>query len=141
MIAQAFFLELLKVPPIKPCCELFLCFNETSCDTNKLPNGKVDILLDGFHPPKTRSPTRSSNKGGGLAIYVNKSLCNEDDIEELEIEVQTSMKEEQNGKIAELNSAIKHLKIQISGLYVCMYYWYNNNIKAKWMSVHHRVGS
>ena len=24
---------------------------------------------------------------------------------------------------------------------VCMYYWYNDNIKAKWMSVHHRVGS
>ena len=65
-----------------------LCFNETSCDTNKLPNGIDDILLDGFHPPKTRSPTRSSNKGGGLAIYVNKSLCNEDDLEELEIEIQ-----------------------------------------------------
>ena len=26
-------------------------------------------------------------------------------------------------------------------MYVCMYYWYNDNIKAKWMSVHHRVGS
>ena len=65
-----------------------LCLNETSCDLSKLPHGINDILLDGFHAPITRSPTRSSNKGGGLAIYVNKSVCNEDSLDDLELEKQ-----------------------------------------------------
>ena len=65
-----------------------LCFNETICDTSKLPNGKDDLLLDEFHPPTVRPPTRLSDKGGGLAIYVSKSVCNEDDIEKLKLEVQ-----------------------------------------------------
>ena len=34
---------------------------------------------------------------------------------ELEVEVQSNIKDEQNAKIAELNSAIKNLKVQISG--------------------------
>ena len=65
-----------------------LCFNETCCDTTKLPHGEDDILLEGFHPPKIRSPTRLSDKGGRLAIYVNKSLCNEDDVVDLNIELE-----------------------------------------------------
>ena len=65
-----------------------LCLNETSCNINNLPHGIEDIILDEFHPPITRSPTRSSNKGGGLAIYVNKSFCSEDDLVDLKLEVQ-----------------------------------------------------
>ena len=62
-----------------------LCFNESNCDTDTLPNGIDDLLIEGFHPPITKAPFRSSNKGGGLAIYVNCSTCNEHDIELLDI--------------------------------------------------------
>ena len=61
-----------------------LCFNETSCNVEKLPNGINDILIENFHPPVVKPPYRQSNKGGGLVTYINKSLCNEEDITRLE---------------------------------------------------------
>ena len=61
-----------------------LCFNETNCDVGKLANGMDDLLLEGFHPPLLRAPNRVTCKGGGLATYVNKNLCEFDDLEVLE---------------------------------------------------------
>ena len=64
-----------------------LCFNETNCDVDSLPNGFDDLTLEGFHPPIVQAPYRSSNKGGGLACYINMRICSADDIEKLELEL------------------------------------------------------
>lgn len=58
----------------------FLCFSETNCIVEKLPNGINDLLLDGFHEPIVQTPIRRSGRGGGLAIYVNKNVCEHDNI-------------------------------------------------------------
>ena len=58
-----------------------ICFNETSCIVDKLPNGINDILLEGFHEPYVQAPIRTSGLGGGLAIYVNKRVCEQENIE------------------------------------------------------------
>ncbi|KAL5255482.1 hypothetical protein ACHWQZ_G010902 [Mnemiopsis leidyi] len=60
-----------------------LCFNETNCCSSKLPNGMRDLEIDGFFEPIVQEPVRKSGKGGGLAIYINKYVCNPDDIEEI----------------------------------------------------------
>ena len=57
-----------------------LLFNETNCRSKKLPNGKDDLELDGFYEPLIQDPIRPSGKGGGLIIYVNKQVCEEDNI-------------------------------------------------------------
>ena len=64
-----------------------LCFCETNCNTDNLPNNYNDILIDGFHKPFTQNPYRKSNKGGGLAIYVNRRVCDESDLELLDIKL------------------------------------------------------
>ena len=61
-----------------------LMFNETNCDPDKLPNGADDLILEGFHPPKLSIPRRKSCKGGGLATYINTTVCDEDEIEVFE---------------------------------------------------------
>ena len=58
-----------------------LCLNETNCSIDKLPNGINDILLEGFYEPIIQEPVRKTGKGGGLAIYVNKQLCDFEKIE------------------------------------------------------------
>ncbi len=58
-----------------------LCFNECNLLMNKLPNGINDILLEGFHDPILQEPVRSSGRGGGLAIYINKRVCDAENIE------------------------------------------------------------
>ena len=57
-----------------------ICFCETSCNPETLPNGMDDLILEGFHPPIVQNPLRASNRGGGLAIYINKRLCDEENI-------------------------------------------------------------
>ena len=61
-----------------------LCLCETNLKEDRLPNGLADIALEGFHEPIFKEPHRKSGKGGGLAIYVNKSFCDSDAIIELE---------------------------------------------------------
>ena len=58
-----------------------LCFNETNCNLEKLPNGTTDLIIDGFYPPILQAPARKSCKGGGLATYIRKTICREDDFE------------------------------------------------------------
>ena len=60
-----------------------LCFNETSCDPEKLPFGATELTLEGFHDPVLQKPCRDSTRGGGLAIYVNKNMCAETSIKTL----------------------------------------------------------
>ena len=54
-----------------------LCFNETNCNPQNLPFNGNELILENFHKPFIQSPARVSNKGGGLAIYVNKNLTAE----------------------------------------------------------------
>ena len=61
-----------------------LLFNETNCNVGKLPNGYNDILLENFHKPIVKSPSRASGKGGGLVTYIHKRICEEDEIEEFD---------------------------------------------------------
>ena len=56
-----------------------LLFNETNLIKEKLTNGISDISLPGFHDPIVQNPLRASGKGGGLAIYVNKRVCDDED--------------------------------------------------------------
>ena len=58
-----------------------LCFNETNCDPKNLPFGGNELELEHFHRPILQAPARLSGKGGGLAIYVNKSLAAFSDID------------------------------------------------------------
>ena len=60
-------------------CDI-LCLSETNLKLESLPHGLDDIYLDGFHKPVYKNPYRSSGKGGGLVIYINKSFCDSDDI-------------------------------------------------------------
>ncbi len=55
-----------------------LLFNETNFIKEKLPNGISDITLSGFHDPILQNPVRSTGKGGGLAIYINKRVCEDE---------------------------------------------------------------
>ena len=59
-----------------------LCFNETNCIFDKLPNGMDDIRLEGFHDPIVKSSFRASGKGGGLVSFINKRVCESHDIQE-----------------------------------------------------------
>ena len=62
-----------------------LCFNETNCDTEQLPDGIENILIEGFHEPILQKPIRSSNRGGGLATYVNLNVCAAENFEKFVI--------------------------------------------------------
>ena len=56
-----------------------LCFNETWCSADSLPFGGTELELEGFHPPIIQRPSRTSGRGGGLCIYINSSLCSDND--------------------------------------------------------------
>ena len=58
-----------------------LSFNETNCVLGKLPNGITDLILENFHEPILQDPVRQTGRGGGLALYINKKVCDQDQIE------------------------------------------------------------
>ena len=60
-----------------------LCFNETNCIAENLPFSGTELHLENFYPPIFQSPARSSGRGGGLAIYINKNFCLESDFKVL----------------------------------------------------------
>ena len=62
-----------------------LCFNETNCSTDKLANDLDDLFIEGFHPPIVQSPVRKSDRGGGLATYVNTRVCSDEDINTIDL--------------------------------------------------------
>ena len=64
-----------------------ICLCEINCDIDNLPNTYNDIILESFYKPIVQKPYRDSNKGGGLAIYVNKQVCGEGDFEKLDITI------------------------------------------------------
>ncbi|KAL5267870.1 hypothetical protein ACHWQZ_G004797 [Mnemiopsis leidyi] len=64
-----------------------LCFCETNCVAENLPNGITDIFIDGFHEPIHQPPARKSGKGGGLVTYINKHACDSQNIEKLKVNV------------------------------------------------------
>ena len=51
------------------------------CTFNKLPNGVTDIILENFHEPILQDPIRKTGRGGGLALYINKKVCDQEQIE------------------------------------------------------------
>ena len=63
-----------------------ICLNESCCNLEKLLNGIDDLIIEGFHPPIHQAPARNSCKGGGLLTYVNKRVCNADDIESIDLQ-------------------------------------------------------
>jgi exonuclease III len=66
-----------------------LCFNETNCNLDKLANGIDDLNIEGFHPPIIQAPMRKSCRGGGLATYINRRVCSEDEFSKLDIVPET----------------------------------------------------
>ena len=67
-----------------------LCFNETNCTLEKLPNGITDLLLDHFYEPIVQDPIRKSGLGGGLAMYINKRVCDPENIEIFQAKIDIS---------------------------------------------------
>ena len=74
-----------------------LSFNETNCNPENLPFKGSELELEGFHPPFLQAPARASDRGGGLAIYINKNLC-----ELSEIQVKTDISYRSDEKIGEI---------------------------------------
>jgi exonuclease III len=70
-----------------------LCFNETNCNMDKLPHGLQDLELEGFHPPYVQAPARKTCKGGGLATYINKNLCDFDNSQQIDLKLDPSVNE------------------------------------------------
>ena len=66
-----------------------LCFNETNCNFDNLANGINDLNIEGFHQPIIQAPMRKSCKGGGLATYINKRVCSDDECIKLDIVPET----------------------------------------------------
>ncbi len=58
-----------------------LCFNETNSKIENFPNGIDDLIIDGFYEPIVQAPARKSGKGGGLAMYINKRVCEPNNID------------------------------------------------------------
>ena len=67
-----------------------LLFNETNLNIDKLPNGLSDLEIEGFHPPFIQAPKRASCRGGGLATYINKNVCDYDKIEIIDLNSETT---------------------------------------------------
>ena len=67
-----------------------ICFNETNCTVERLPNKINDLIMEGFYEPMVKSPLRSSGKGGGLAVYINKRVCAHDSFENFELDLDPS---------------------------------------------------
>ena len=90
-----------------------LCLNETNCCSSKLPNGMRDLEIDGFFEPIVQEPVRKSGKGGGLAIYINKRVCNPDEIEKINLnfEIQDTDGEFQALKIRNFKNTKKSVVI------------------------------
>ncbi|KAL5253023.1 hypothetical protein ACHWQZ_G015697 [Mnemiopsis leidyi] len=90
-----------------------LCLNETNCCSSKLPNGMRDLEIDGFFEPIVQEPVRKSGKGGGLAIYINKRLCNAHDFEsiDLKLDIQDNSGEFQVLKIHNVKNTSKTVVI------------------------------
>ena len=61
-----------------------LCLCETNITKKKVTNDLNDIILDGFYDPFVQEPLRKSGRGGGLIIFVNKRVCDYDQIEPLD---------------------------------------------------------
>ena len=57
-----------------------ICLNETNCNPDSLPHGINDLAINGYHMPIIQNPSRHSNRGGGLAIYVKTTVCSANDI-------------------------------------------------------------
>ena len=58
-----------------------LAFNETNCAVENFAHGIKDLMLEGFHEPLVKPPLRKSGKGGGLVTYVNRRVCDHEEIE------------------------------------------------------------
>ena len=70
-----------------------LCFNETNCNTDILPHGIQDLELEGFYPPYVQAPARKTCRGGGLATYINKKLCEFDSTEQVDLKLEPGVNE------------------------------------------------
>ena len=64
-----------------------LCLCETNVIREKLASDLDSIMLDGFHEPFVQDPLRTSGKGGGLIIFVHKRVCDFDQIEPLDADI------------------------------------------------------
>ena len=42
-------------------------------------------MIEGFHEPVIQAPLRKSGRGGGLAIYINKRVCDFEKIERIDL--------------------------------------------------------
>ena len=62
-----------------------ICLCETNIDPSESTMGNHDLYnLEGFNAPIIQKPARMSNKGGGLAIYINSNKFNDESIKIIE---------------------------------------------------------
>ena len=93
-----------------------ICLQETGIDPSLIFN-KNFYDLNGFHPPLLQKPVRESSKGGGLAIYANKSSFEEDSLRELTSLSDSTVIENGEFLLAEISTGPKHKNIIIGNFY------------------------
>ena len=94
-----------------------LCFNETCCSVDQLPFAGKELELEPFHPPVVQSPARSSNRGGGLIVYINRKLCSENDFRILDTLSENTDFENGEFLFLEISRSTRNKNIVIGNMY------------------------
>ena len=95
-----------------------ICLCETNIDPSETTMGNHDLYnLSGFNTPIFQKPARMSNKGGGLAIYINSNKFNEDSIKIVDSINTNESPESGEFLFVEINTGPKNKNIILGNIY------------------------
>ena len=95
-----------------------ICLCETNIDPSESIMGNHDLYnLPGFNAPIFQKPARMSNKGGGLAIYINSNTFNEDCIKIMENISTAASPDSGEFLFIEINTGHKNKNIILGNMY------------------------
>ena len=95
-----------------------ICLCETNISPEETVISKQDLYcLDGFNIPIFQTPSRKSNKGGGLAIYINSNTFDEDAVKILEDFSTSTSPEAGEFLFVEINTGVKNKNIILGNFY------------------------
>ena len=95
-----------------------LCICETNIDPEETLMGTHELYsLDGFNSPIFQKPCRNSNRGGGLAIYINSNKFDEDSIKILDHINVCDSPETGEFLFIEINTGTKNKNIILGNFY------------------------
>ena len=95
-----------------------LCLCETNIDPEETLMGTHDLYsLEGFNSPIFQKPSRNSNRGGGLAIYINSNKFDDDCIKILDHINVTESPDTGEFLFVEINTGVKNKNIILGNFY------------------------